>query len=643
MIDSEIKYPREIDTLPITDEMTSYVSENINSLREAIINLEETLGLNIDVGIFTNSDERPTLAERLRRIESGIAEHNLVLKELNVDDCLAVQKNFRGNSIVRVGKSTPQEVCQVLIMGPLNILSTGPGNIPTIINTPIKIDLSEVDKELSTNSLIKGKGSISQPLLKIQDTNSKDILAQNKIQTLVIDGNCTINGFLNAKFSISHEQILSTETTPNENTRGIVKHVFQGDYHTHKKGLFDQEKQTWIVDTTVDEKAFGILNHLDLVGIGTLPEHVDSFIPRKDIAYHVTYGDMHKHSSEGDGAQVDHNDLKNINPKISNHVTGGDWHIHSKLKGDGGAITHSDLSEIETIGEGAIHVTYGDAHSHSLDDEGNVVGDGAQINHKHLTNIESLGEGAIHVTLGGLHQHDPEIPGSGGIIDHAKLSNIGTLSHPELEEMLSDHGDLLNEYQNHSHAPGSGGQPITPAGLLINSDLSMGGWSLNNLRSTNFADLSQTLAGVENKDRLYVTNGDLWYTGSNGIPVRVTIGSGSVSLGEFAVGSVDISPNQINKMVFTLPSKAVSFDGNVYIKLQHWIEDSQTYSEYFKIYGVKLSDTQWEIQASSVGDNLSGYDNPIIFGMLSDGTLAYNSNGDFASGKLRFEYNAIDF
>jgi hypothetical protein len=80
--------------------------------------------------------------------------------------------------------------------------------------------------------------------------------------------------------------------------------------------------------------------------------------------------------------------------------------------------------------------------------------------------------------------------------------------------------DNLILIDQHDHSTGKG-TPITPAGLNINSDLSMGDFSLLDIETANFVSQAAPLSGIT---RLYVSGGDLYYNNGAGTPVRVTAG-----------------------------------------------------------------------------------------------------------------------
>lgn len=430
MTDLEIRYPKEIDQLPLTTRVSVDIDQNINALRDAILNIEQVLGLDINIGLFTPNPLSATLSDRLNRIERGIAERNLVFREINVSDSLQVLLDSTNKPFVKIGSGTSTQIAPVTILGPLTILAPAVSKPETLIQTSLKVDISTFNPNLSSASLFKGKANSLEPILTIQDTTpnpSQDSFA------LKVQGNVKVTGKLEAEYSIDHTKLLNIDSTPTALTRGLVKHVTSGDYHVHRKGKYNNDLGKWIVDSSVNDQDYGVISHKDLEGINTLPTQGNDFAPLPGVAYHVTGGDLHDHKA-GRGAQIDHGDLANINPKFSNHVTGGDSHSHTSA-GDGGQIDHSDLAGIETSGVGAIHITGGNLHSHGLDEDGNPIGDGAQIDHNHLLNIDTSGENAIHVTGGNSHRHSSD--GDGGQIDHTSLSNVGTMTHEELEGKIS--------------------------------------------------------------------------------------------------------------------------------------------------------------------------------------------------------------
>ena len=87
--------------------------------------------------------------------------------------------------------------------------------------------------------------------------------------------------------------------------------------------------------------------------------------------------------------------------------------------------------------------------------------------------------------------------------------------------------DLLVIVDSHDHSFGKGVQ-INPAGLNINSDLTINANNLNQIRSTRFASQGSTLSGVGDIANLYVVAGNLWYNNSAGSAIQMTSG-GAIS------------------------------------------------------------------------------------------------------------------
>lgn len=433
MIDLDIKFPSDYDSLPVTTQVSINLGENINALRDAILNIERILGLDVNIGLFTPDPRFATVAQRLSRIERGIAERNLVFREINVSDALSVLLTPGNRPQVKIGRGEANDVVPVNVLGSLTILAPQVANPETFMQTPLRLDVTTFNPDMSSKSLIRGKSNIDEPLLTIQDTNTALFISNNQTSyALRVRGNMVVEGRLTANFSVDHNKVLNIETVPTDATRGSTRHVTQGDYHSHRKGRYDATRGRWIVDSSTNISDFGIINHKDLEGIGTLPTHTNDFAPIPGVAYHVTGGDLHAHKN-GDGAQIDHNDLKNINPKFTNHVTGGDSHDHTS--GRGAQINHSSLANIGTTGADDIHVPKGGNHAHEVDADGIPLGDGAQISHTWLSNITTTGEGALHVTGGNAHAHTSA--GDGGKIDHADLENAGLATHQEIDAKLS--------------------------------------------------------------------------------------------------------------------------------------------------------------------------------------------------------------
>lgn len=81
----------------------------------------------------------------------------------------------------------------------------------------------------------------------------------------------------------------------------------------------------------------------------------------------------------------------------------------------------------------------------------------------------------------------------------------------------------LNAIDSHNHSSGQGVQ-INPAGLNINSDLTMGSNNLTNIRSSRYTAQTAPLSAGADVDCVYVSGVDLWYNDGNGNQVRLTAG-----------------------------------------------------------------------------------------------------------------------
>lgn len=75
----------------------------------------------------------------------------------------------------------------------------------------------------------------------------------------------------------------------------------------------------------------------------------------------------------------------------------------------------------------------------------------------------------------------------------------------------------------HDHSDGKGVK-ITPLGLNINSDLSIGSQNLTTVNSMRMVSLGAALAGVNDIRALYSVNGDLYYNNGGGAQIQLTSG-----------------------------------------------------------------------------------------------------------------------
>ncbi len=88
-----------------------------------------------------------------------------------------------------------------------------------------------------------------------------------------------------------------------------------------------------------------------------------------------------------------------------------------------------------------------------------------------------------------------------------------------------DLNGCFNILDIHDHSPGRG-VPITPAGMSINADLSMGGNNLTNARSLRLTDQGSPLSDVSDLGCLYEVDGDLFFNDGSGNQVQITDNGG---------------------------------------------------------------------------------------------------------------------
>lgn len=102
------------------------------------------------------------------------------------------------------------------------------------------------------------------------------------------------------------------------------------------------------------------------------------------------------------------------------------------------------------------------------------------------------------------------------------LPGVGVTSGPQYATDLNSSLTIIDQ---HDHSTGSGVQ-ITPSGLNISSDLTMGGNDLTNIRSLRLAIQSAALSASADLGCLYETGVDLYYNDGNGNQIRITQSGG---------------------------------------------------------------------------------------------------------------------
>jgi hypothetical protein len=196
-----------------------------------------------------------------------------------------------------------------------------------------------------------------------------------------------------------------------------------------------------------------ITSHGALTGLGN-DDHTQYHTDGRAVTWHsglsgahVTGGDSHNHAG-GDGAQIDHEYLSNLNTSNYSHLTGaektdltdgGDTTLHGHAHShDHGALTglsdddHSQyLTDARHTALAGDHVTNGDSHDHA-------GGDGAQVDHgslggladddhsQYLTEARHTALAGDHVTNGDTHDHSG---GDGAQIDHGGLGGLADDDH----------------------------------------------------------------------------------------------------------------------------------------------------------------------------------------------------------------------
>lgn len=83
----------------------------------------------------------------------------------------------------------------------------------------------------------------------------------------------------------------------------------------------------------------------------------------------------------------------------------------------------------------------------------------------------------------------------------------------------------LNVVDSHDHSTGSGAK-ITPSGININTNFSMGSNNITLVRSTRYDSQSAVISGASDLNAVYVVNGNLYYINNSGTNVQITDGAG---------------------------------------------------------------------------------------------------------------------
>lgn len=106
-------------------------------------------------------------------------------------------------------------------------------------------------------------------------------------------------------------------------------------------------------------------------------------------------------------------------------------------------------------------------------------------------------------------------------------------------EWASQINEAFEDIDIHDHSSGKGVK-IKPAGIDINADLSFANNSITNLGSAEFDNLEAVIDGALNANKVYVSDGDLYFTNNSGVAVQLTSG-GSIVTTPSAVESFEIT------------------------------------------------------------------------------------------------------
>jgi hypothetical protein len=85
--------------------------------------------------------------------------------------------------------------------------------------------------------------------------------------------------------------------------------------------------------------------------------------------------------------------------------------------------------------------------------------------------------------------------------------------------------DAFTALDSHDHTTGKGAQ-IPTAALNINADVAFGNFNISLPRAVRYTNQSATLVTANDKNQVYVVNGDLYYNNASGTPIKLTSGSG---------------------------------------------------------------------------------------------------------------------
>lgn len=120
--------------------------------------------------------------------------------------------------------------------------------------------------------------------------------------------------------------------------------------------------------------------------------------------------------------------------------------------------------------------------------------------------------------------------------------NLPTVSVTVGPEWASQLNTALTAIDAHDHSVGKGPK-ITPLGLNINADLSMGSNNLGSTKSVRFSNQAATLGDAADVRSVYVYDNDLYYNNESGTAIQLTNGNAAYgpSIGSFTANRAIVS------------------------------------------------------------------------------------------------------
>jgi hypothetical protein len=128
----------------------------------------------------------------------------------------------------------------------------------------------------------------------------------------------------------------------------------------------------------------------------------------------------------------------------------------------------------------------------------------------------------------------------------------GTVAGPAWASMLNQ---AFTDIDSHDHTDGNGAL-IPTAGLNINASLQFNDYDIVLPRSTMYTNQGATLSTGNDKNNVYVSNGNLYFNNASGTPIQITTGS-SVNTG--GSGSISGMGSTTSAVTYSDLTKTFSF------------------------------------------------------------------------------------